>query len=74
MNMIEVVSASLLGRQNPLELKDPTGQTFKRIMRLIGDYNFLRLFGQVGFAQGSELFSALGEVGWTTSLRSMPQL
>ena len=74
MNMIEVVSASLLGRQNPLETRDPTGQTFKRVMRLVGDYNFLRLFGQVGFAQGSELFSALAEAGWTTSLRSMPQL
>jgi hypothetical protein len=74
MNMIEVVAASFLGRQNPLEARDPTGQTVKRIARLIGDYNFLRLFGQVGFAQGSELYSALAEAGWTTALKSMPQL
>jgi hypothetical protein len=43
-------------------------------MRLVGDYNFLRLFGQVGFAQGAEMFAALGEVGWTTSLRAMPRM
>lgn len=74
LNIIEVVASSLLGRQNPLELKDPSGITARRIMRLIGDYNFLRLFGQVGFAQGAEMFAALGEVGWTTSLRAMPRM
>ena len=74
LNIIEVVASSLLGRQNPLELKDPSGITARRIMRLIGDYNFLRLFGQVGFAQGAEMFGALGEVGWTTSLRAMPRM
>lgn len=72
--IMEVVSANLLGRQNPLEKTDAQSVKIRRILRMIGDYNFLRLFGQVGFAQGAELFGALGEVGWKTSLRTMPQL
>ena len=74
LNILEVVSSSLLGRRNPLEANDPSGVKARRIARLIGDYNFLRLFGQVGFAQGAELFGALGEAGWLTSLKAMPRL
>jgi len=74
LSILDVVSSSLLGRRNPLEANDPTGIKARRIARLIGDYNFLRLFGQVGFAQGAELFGALGEAGWLVSLRAMPQL
>ena len=74
LNILEVVSSSILGRRNPLEKNDPTGIKARRIARLIGDYNFLRLFGQVGFAQGAELFGALGEAGWLTSLKAMPRL
>lgn len=72
--IIDVVTASLLGKRNPLEKSDPKGDKLRRIARLIGDYNFLRLFGQVGFAQGAELYGALGEVGWTTALKAMPQM
>ena len=74
LDILDVVSSSLLGRRNPLEANDPSGVKARRIARLIGDYNFLRLFGQVGFAQGAELFGALGEAGWLTSLKAMPQL
>jgi len=74
LDILDVVSSSILGRRNPLEKNDPSGIKARRIARLIGDYNFLRLFGQVGFAQGAELFGALGEAGWLTSLKAMPNL
>ena len=74
LDILDVISSSILGRRNPLEANDPSGIKARRIARLIGDYNFLRLFGQVGFAQGAELFGALGEAGWLTSLRAMPNL
>jgi hypothetical protein len=69
---IEVIIASLTGRQSPLERGgDPNG-FMRRAVRFIQDYNFLRLFGQVGFAQGAELYSAVSEVGLKTSLKAMP--
>ena len=73
-DILKVVGSSILGRQNPLEKVDPKSTKMRRIMRLVGDYNFLRLFGQVGFAQGAELYGALGEVGWKTALKTMPKL
>ena len=74
LDILKVINASLIGRQNPLETVVGNSDRTRRIMRLIGDYNFLRLFGQVGFAQGSELGGVLGEVGWSTALRTMPEL
>lgn len=69
---IETIVASLTGRQSPLERGgDPNG-FMRRAVRLIQDYNFLRLFGQVGFAQGSELYSGISEVGLKTFLKANP--
>ena len=69
---IEVVVASITGRQSPLEKGgDPNG-FMRRMARLVQDYNFLRLFGQVGFAQGAELYTGISELGLKTFLKSNP--
>ena len=69
---IEVIGASLTGRQSPLEKGgDPTGFG-RRAARLVQDYNFLRLFGQVGFAQGAELYQGISEVGLKTFIQANP--
>jgi hypothetical protein len=60
LDILKVINASFIGRQNPLETVMGSSDRTRRVMRLIGDYNFLRLFGQVGFAQGAEMFGALG--------------
>lgn len=43
-------------------------------MRLGRDLNFLRLMGQLGFAQLAELGSVLGHVGFRTALAGIPTL
>ena len=69
---IEVIVSSLTGKQSPLERNgDPNG-FMRRMARLAQDYNFLRLFGQVGFAQGAELYQAVSEVGLKTFLEANP--
>jgi len=69
---IEVVMASISGRQSPLERGgDPNG-FMRRMARLVQDYNFLRLFGQVGFAQGAELYAGVSEIGFKTFLKANP--
>ena len=69
---IEVVVSSLTGKQSPLERNgDPNG-FMRRAARLAQDYNFLRLFGQVGFAQGAELYQAVSEVGLKTFFQANP--
>jgi len=69
---IEVIVSSLTGKQSPLEKGgDPNG-FMRRMARLAQDYNFLRLFGQVGFAQGAELYQAVSEVGLKTFLQANP--
>ena len=69
---IEVIVSSLTGKQSPLERNgDPNG-FMRRMARLAQDYNFLRLFGQVGFAQGAELYQAVSEVGLKTFLQANP--
>jgi len=69
---IEVIVSSLTGRQSPLERGgDPNG-FFRRALRMVRDYNFLRLFGQVGFPQGSELYGGVGEIGLKTFLKANP--
>ena len=69
---IEVVVSSLTGKQSPLERNgDPNGFG-RRMARLAQDYNFLRLFGQVGFAQGAELYQAISEVGLKTFFQGNP--
>lgn len=43
-------------------------------LRMIGDYNFIRIMNQVGFAQVSEIGAVLGRLGWRASVSSMPGL
>nr|BAR32204.1 putative internal virion protein [uncultured Mediterranean phage uvMED] len=69
---IEVIAASLTGRQSPLEKGGDPNSFMRRTARLVQDYNFLRLFGQVGFAQGAELYQGISEVGLKTFLKSNP--
>jgi len=69
---IETIVASLTGRQSPLERGgDPNG-FMRRMARFVQDYNFLRLFGQVGFAQGAELYTGVSEIGYKTFLKANP--
>jgi len=69
---IEIIAANISGRQSPLEKGgDPNG-FMRRSARLVQDYNFLRLFGQVGFAQGAELYTGISEIGFKTFLKSNP--
>jgi hypothetical protein len=69
---IETIVASLTGRQSPLEANgDPNG-FMRRMARLVQDYNFLRLFGQVGFAQGAELYTGISEINLKTFLKANP--
>ena len=67
---MKVITAGILGRANPMESLAPN--KLRRVIRLIGDYNFLRLFGQVGFAQGAELGQTIAEAGLITSMKAMP--
>ena len=69
---MKVMTSGILGRANPLEKLDPKSLKFRRVVRLMGDYNFLRLFGQVGFAQGAELGQTVAEAGLVTSMKAMP--
>jgi|GEM_PF-1997346 len=48
------------------------GSTLHRVARLVRDWNFTRLMGQVGFAQVAEFGVILGQVGIVTALRNMP--
>jgi hypothetical protein len=42
--------------------------------RVVRDLNFMRLMGQLGFAQAAETFSIMGHMGMRTAFASMPSL
>lgn len=48
----------------------PAGQ----ILRMLGDYNFLRVMNQVGFAQVAEIGAVTGQLGLKAAMNSMPSL
>lgn len=48
--------------------------TFATSLRMLNDYNFLRVMGQVGFAQIPELANVAAHTGVRTFMRSMPAL
>ncbi len=48
--------------------------TFAQSLRLLRDYNFVRVMGQVGFAQMPEMANIAGQVGWKTMLTSIPAM
>ncbi len=43
-------------------------------VRMVRDYNFLRVMGQVGFAQIAEMGMITGSLGLKTAIQSMPSL
>ena len=69
---MDVLYNLILGRSSPLVAK-PDG-TAARLARLAGDYNFIRLMNQVGFAQIGELGNALSIGGFRGLLQAMPEM
>jgi hypothetical protein len=69
---MDVLYNLILGRSSPLVAK-PDG-TAARVARLAGDYNFVRLMNQVGFAQIGELGNALSIGGVRGLLQAMPEM
>jgi len=67
----QVMYNLLIGRR-PHPQYDPNSTPMK-ITRLIQDYNFLRLMGQVGWAQFAELGNAHNVNGFRAMLRAVPE-
>jgi len=61
----------IINRKAPLAA-DPSG-TYARTARLVKDYNFLRLMGQVGFPQIGELGNAVSIGGVRGLLQAIPE-
>jgi len=66
---LQFVYNSIIGRPNFDE-----GSTSSQLMRMLRDYNFLRVMNQVGFAQLSEIANATSQLGWKALLGNMPSL
>lgn len=47
---------------------------FAQVARMLRDYNFVRVMGQVGFAQIAEMGNIVGQAGWKAALHGMPAL
>lgn len=69
---LDVAYHLIRGRPSPMQ--DDINGKFARSMRLIMDWNFLRLMGQVGFAQVAELGNVLSLGGWRGLLQVMPDM
>lgn len=67
---LDVLYALVSGRTSPL-IGDPSS-TGNRVIRLLMDYNFIRVMNQVGFAQISELGNAVSIDGTVALMRVMP--
>lgn len=67
----QVMYNLLLGRR-PSPQYDPNA-TYMKITRLVQDYNFLRLMGQVGWAQFAEIGNAYNVNGFKGMLQVMPE-
>jgi hypothetical protein len=72
MENLEVAYAMVRGRASPLQ--DNPNTNFARIQRMMMDWNFLRLMGQVGFAQIAELGNALALGGFRGMFQAIPEL
>lgn len=69
---LDVLYALISGRTSPL-MRNPSSDG-QRLIRLLMDYNFIRVMNQVGFAQIAELGNAVSIDGVTGLLRVMPDL
>lgn len=67
---LDVLYALISGKPSPL-IGDPSSDA-NRLIRMLMDYNFIRVMNQVGFAQISELGNAVSIDGTTALLRVMP--
>ena len=67
----QVMYNMIIGRR-PHPQYDPNSSAMK-ISRLVQDYNFLRLMGQVGYAQFAELGNAYNVNGFRAMLRAVPE-
>ena len=67
----QVMYNLIIGRR-PHPKYDPNSTPMK-ITRLVQDYNFLRLMGQVGWAQFAELGNAYNVNGFRAMLRAVPE-
>lgn len=65
---IEVLAKAVKG----VPLNDQS--RFGEALRLLRDYNFIRVMNQVGFAQFAEIGNILGEAGWRSTLQHVPAL
>ena len=66
---LDFVYNAIRGTPNFNEASD-----WAQFLRLLRDYNFVRVMGQVGFAQLPEFANLAGQVGWKTMLTSMPSM
>jgi hypothetical protein len=64
------VYANIIG--NPMH--DEVYGTSERIAKALRDFNFIRMMGQVGFAQAAEIGNTLGYAGWRAMSKHMPSL
>ena len=67
----QIMYNMIIGRR-PNPQYDPNSTPMK-IVRLVQDYNFLRLMGQVGWAQFAELGNAYNVNGFRAMLRAVPE-
>lgn len=69
--MLRTLHSMILGRRPP-DFVEPDG-SFMKVLRLIQDFNFIRLMNQVGFAQFAELGNAVQVGGIRGLIRVMPE-
>lgn len=67
----QVMYNLIIGRR-PHAKYDPNSSAMK-VTRLVQDYNFLRLMGQVGWAQFAELGNAYNVAGFRGMIRAIPE-
>ena len=68
LNKLEVLYKANVGI--PLSKDNRTG----RVLRMVRDYNFIRVMGQVGFAQIAEVGNMLGSFGIRAAMMHIPAL
>lgn len=67
---LDVLYALISGRPSPM-IADPSSD-LNRVIRMLMDYNFIRVMNQVGFAQISELGNAVSIDGTMALMRVVP--
>lgn len=65
---LQFVRDQIAGVPHPLE-----GEDFGQFLRMMRDYNFVRVMGQVGFAQIPELASIAGQLGIKAMMQGVPK-